>query len=235
MSRDLARYFEQSRRLSVGLILVLPLLLVYEAGMLITGSGVVNHAGALVERMIRLFGYDTYLALTGAVAGLFLLALFRKRTGPAKGFTLYWLMLFEAGFYGALLGPAARAVQARMGALSAAAAAPTFGVTMLLYLGAGVWEEIVFRLVLLGGLVALTVNLLGGNRRVFATVALLVSSLAFSLFHHVGPLADPFDGRLFLFRTLAGLALGLLFLLRGLGICVYTHAFYNVALLLFSR
>jgi membrane protease YdiL (CAAX protease family) len=48
----------------------------------------------------------------------------------------------------------------------------------------------------------------------------------------MGSLGEPFEVRVFLFRFLAGAILGTLYLTRGLGICVYTHAFYNVGLLL---
>jgi hypothetical protein len=270
MSRDLRRYFEQSRSLSVSLVLVLPLLLVYEGGILLFHSRVVNHAGALVRQMIALFGFNAYLILTAGVAAAFVVALLTKKSGAARGFSLYWLMIFEAGVYGALLGPVAsvgpglfrnveRGAQAaapdpagacppgagRAGAAPARrlaapsrrlAASPPAGngklLTLLLYVGAGVWEEIVFRFALMGGLIWLFVRVLGGNRTVFTAISVLVAALAFSAFHHLGPLGDPFDARVFVFRTLAGVALGLIYLLRGLGICVYTHAFYNVALLL---
>ena len=231
--RSLSSYFDQSRTLAVSLVLVLPLLLAYEAGLIVLRSRVVNHAGELVRRMVALLGMDTYLALTGGVALAFLLALLAKRAGSARGFHLYWLVIFEAALYGALLGPAATFLQTRAGAMAAPANGLGTAQLALLYVGAGVWEELVFRFVLLGGTMWLAIRVLKGRRGVFTVLALLLSSLAFSVYHHLGPMGEPLVGRVFLFRFLAGLALGFLYLTRGLGICVYTHAFYNVALLLF--
>ena len=45
-------------------------------------------------------------------------------------------------------------------------------------------------------------------------------------------MGEPFTTPVFLFRFLAGVSLAALFVFRGLGVCVYTHAFYNVGLLL---
>lgn len=231
MAGELSRYYQNSRRLTVSLVLVLPLLLVYEAGILLAGSRVVNHAGELVRRMIALLGVDAYLALTAMVAALFVIVLVAKRSGASRRFTLYWLMIVEAFLYGALLGPIASLVPRAV--LSAAEVSASTGTTLLLYIGAGVWEELVFRFAILGGLVWLTVHVLKGRPAVFTAVSLLASAVLFSLFHHLGSLGEPFEPGVFLFRTAAGLALGVVYLFRGLGICVCTHAFYNVARLLF--
>jgi len=62
---------------------------------------------------------------------------------------------------------------------------------VIMSFGAGVYEETVFRLGMLGGLVALFERLLGLRRFVALTVGLLLSSAAFSAVHHLGPLGDP--------------------------------------------
>ena len=58
--------------------------------------------------------------------------------------------------------------------------------------------------------------------------ALVLSALVFSLFHHIGPGAEAFTQRIFVFRAMAGLVLGALFILRGFGVCVYAHALYDL-------
>ena len=131
-------------------------------------------------------------------------------------------------------GPAGSFREPRRCARGASGSAPATGtgIRALLYVGAGVWEELVFRLCLLGGFVWLTTRVLQGNVAVFSVLGILLSSVAFSGFHHVGELADPFTPGLFLYRLLVGVALSAVFVLRGLAVCVYTHAFYNVGLLL---
>jgi membrane protease YdiL (CAAX protease family) len=56
-------------------------------------------------------------------------------------------------------------------------------------------------------------------------LAVVVSAVLFSLHHH---LREDFDRGVFLFRTMAGVLLGFLFWFRGFGVCVYTHAMYDV-------
>ena len=58
--------------------------------------------------------------------------------------------------------------------------------------------------------------------------AVLLSAVAFSWFHHVGPGAEPPELQIFTFRAVAGAALGALFVLRGFAVVVYAHAVYDV-------
>jgi hypothetical protein len=227
--RDFDRYVNHSRLLSVSLVASLPLLALYEIGVLVTGSPVENHVSVLVKRMIGFFGGDAYLILTALTAAGFLFALAAKHRGPGRDFGFYWVMVIEGAIYAAVLGPVIHLVGVR---LAAGPAAGEFLNDAILLVGAGVWEELFFRLALLGGFLLLSVRWLGGNPVVFSVLGLLLSSAAFSAIHHLGPLGEPFAARIFLFRFLAGGVLGTLYLLRGLGICVYTHAFYNVGLLL---
>ncbi|MHC4859651.1 MAG: CPBP family glutamic-type intramembrane protease [Planctomycetota bacterium] len=212
----------------MSLVAILPLLAVYELGLILMRSRVENHAGLLVKRMIGLLGLDAYLVLTAAVALAFVIALAKKHRGPSRNFGLYGLILLESIVYAALLGPAVYLVGVK---LSASPDASDVVLRALLYVGAGVWEELVFRLLLLGGFVYVATRGFGGNGAVFAALGVLLSSLAFAAFHHLGPMGEPFVSSRFLFRTLAGMALAALFVFRGLGVCVYTHAFYNVGLL----
>src|SRR5690606_6959235 len=106
------------------------------------------------------------------------------------------------------------------GGLAAAAGEVPLSSALLASVGAGVYEELLFRLVLLGGGYAALLPLLRGRRRLAFVVALLGSSLAFAAYHHVGAHGDPWEARLFAFRALAGILLGLVFAGRGLGVVV---------------
>jgi len=94
-------------------------------------------------------------------------------------------------------------------------------------LGAGVYEEFFFRLVLIsllariGGWFGLNV----GSRTV---LALGLSAITFALAHHIPPFNEPYQKSLLLFRTIAGVYFGLLFWLRGLGIAAGAHACYDL-------
>jgi membrane protease YdiL (CAAX protease family) len=66
------------------------------------------------------------------------------------------------------------------------------------------------------------------SRVLSAAVAMVLSALAFSAAHHVGPCGETLVNRVFVFRALAGLFFGLLYLTRGFGIAVGAHACYDV-------
>ena len=95
--------------------------------------------------------------------------------------------------------------------------------------GAGVYEEVLFRLLLMGGLVAILHGYLGGHESWVVPLAAIASALIFSYAHH-GIGGEPWDARIFWIRAAMGVLLGVIFWARGLGIVVYTHTLYNVVL-----
>jgi membrane protease YdiL (CAAX protease family) len=100
-----------------------------------------------------------------------------------------------------------------------------------LSLGAGLYEELLFRVVLVA-LIANALRLLGFARITSGVVAVVAGALLFSAFHYIGPLGDPFRLESFVFRALAGVAFSAMYLTRGFGITAWTHALYDVAVLL---
>ena len=103
---------------------------------------------------------------------------------------------------------------------------------LTLSLGAGLYEELLFRVVIVA-LLANGFRLLFGVSRVWSGVwATAIGAILFSAFHYVGPLGEPMRLESFVFRALAGLAFSGLYLTRGFGITAWTHALYDVAVLL---
>ncbi len=118
-------------------------------------------------------------------------------------------------------------------ATAAAAAPPLTRSTMLmLSIGAGIYEELLFRVVLVGLLAWGAAKLLGWRPLVAGIAATILGALIFSAFHYIGPYGDRLDVYSFVFRTIAGLFFSGLYLLRGFGITAWTHALYDVFLLL---
>lgn len=103
---------------------------------------------------------------------------------------------------------------------------------LMLSLGAGIYEELLFRVVLVGLLAWGTNTLLGVRPLVAGVVATVLGALIFSAFHYIGPYGDRLEVYSFVFRTIAGLFFSGLYLLRGFGITAWTHALYDVFLLL---
>ncbi|MBS0261622.1 MAG: CPBP family intramembrane metalloprotease [Planctomycetes bacterium] len=95
------------------------------------------------------------------------------------------------------------------------------------YLGAGVYEEILFRACLLP-LVAGALRCLLVPRTLAIGMAIVGTSILFSLAHYVGPVADQFTWFSFVFRATAGVFFSLLFLVRGFGVTVGSHAAYDL-------
>jgi membrane protease YdiL (CAAX protease family) len=100
---------------------------------------------------------------------------------------------------------------------------------IVLSLGAGIYEELLFRVVLVGGLLAIFLAT-GLGKKPARIYAAILAALVFSAFHYVGPYGEQFQAASFIFRFMSGLALNALFIARGFGIAAWTHALYDVFL-----
>ncbi|MGE3817807.1 MAG: CPBP family glutamic-type intramembrane protease [Isosphaeraceae bacterium] len=99
--------------------------------------------------------------------------------------------------------------------------------TLLGFLGAGVYEEALFRLILIPVFYA-TLRLLQTPQVIASSVAVTASSLLFSLAHHAGTPGEVFTWFAFIFRWLAGVYFAWVFVARGFGVAVGTHTAYDV-------
>jgi membrane protease YdiL (CAAX protease family) len=106
------------------------------------------------------------------------------------------------------------------------------------FLGAGVYEELLFRLIFLS-LVGWVLSRIPALRRPAMMIAVVLTSLAFAAAHYVGPYGEPvqlFRSAFwfsFSFRFLAGTFFGTLFVYRGFGIAAGSHAGYDILVGLF--
>lgn len=221
----LRAYVEESRAVGPSIALVLPLLLVYELAMIVLQAPVRNGAEVVVGRLFTQLPLETLRRLIVAGLVLGLLVLWHRRHFAVEG--AGWVLL-EAFVLALLLGPAVGWLVGGVG-LSAPAVDPADPMLrLLLSVGAGVWEEIAFRLGVLGGLAFVLIRLLRMPVAAALGVAVVASALLFALYHHVGALGEPLRPDRLVFRTLAGTILGVLFVFRGLAVVVYMHVFYDV-------
>ena len=95
------------------------------------------------------------------------------------------------------------------------------------YVGAGIYEEVLFRLALFG-LLTTVLTIAQVPARTAVILAAVTAATLFAAAHHVGPHGEPIDGFNFLFRVLAGLYFTALYQFRGFGIAVGAHACYDV-------
>ncbi len=245
---SLREYLAASREARYSLTFALPLLLLYEGLTALLPqsalAGVRNGADVLLKTVFVAFG-----GRNGVTAfGLLLLAggvwaVWRDRQrhpGSLKPGVLA-AMLAESVVYAAVLGSVVAILTAAVlgGVGLAAVQAPTrvtlpVASQLVVSLGAGIYEELVFRVLLVSGLVALG-TVLGWKRPTGLAVAIVASAVIFSGFHYIGPLGDRLTLVSFTFRMVAGLVLSGLFAARGFGITAWTHALYDVGLALVGR
>ncbi len=109
---------------------------------------------------------------------------------------------------------------------AAGGADQALAVEILTGIGAGIYEEFLFRLAGIGLIMLILVDLMKVSKKPSAVIAVVATSVCFSLYHFIGP--DAFDFRLFVFRGIAGAYLATLYVARGFGIAVGAHACYNV-------
>lgn len=99
-------------------------------------------------------------------------------------------------------------------------------------LGAGFYEELVFRVGVYGVGVLLLVflfNVTSAASKLLVRVGWAVAAACvFSGWHYVGALADDFDLTTFTFRAVCGLVFTLIYHLRGFAPAVWTHALYDL-------
>lgn len=100
---------------------------------------------------------------------------------------------------------------------------------LVISVGAGVYEELLFRLVVIAAVHALLVDVLRTHPRTGDLVAMLASALLFAFYHDLaGPDGTGIQLRLLLFYALAGIYFAALLVVRGFGIVVGAHAMYDV-------
>jgi hypothetical protein len=247
-SGSLSRYWRAAREPRYSLTFAFPLLIAYEAlalGLSHSGiAGVRNGADVLLKSVFVLLGGRDGLVAFGALlvgTGALLVWRDRRRSGPIEGWVLLWMVLESlvyALLFGLIVGLLTGLLLQGLHILatpSRAALGPTdlgTATKLMISLGAGIYEELLFRVFLVGTLAWTARRLFAwrpGTAGVFATV---IGALIFSAFHYLGPYGERLEVGSFTFRVIAGLLFSGLYLARGFGITAWTHALYDVLLTL---
>ena len=236
-------YLRRSRSAWYSFLFVLPLLALYHVGVVVTNLGqrgiVVNGADALLQAALHAVGAGGWMTsawFLAAIAGIWIY----RADGTARKERLqprtFALMLAESALYAILFGGVVMGiVRALMPWVNAGLQiGPSLGVgrSLSISLGAGLYEELVFRVIGMGGLCWLLRRGFHVRDTPALLVAAVVSSLIFSLFHYLGALGDTFQLASFVFRFVAGMVLAAIYRWRGFGIAAGTHALYDVFVVL---
>lgn len=102
------------------------------------------------------------------------------------------------------------------------------GARLTISVGAGLYEELLFRMVAIAAIHFVVVDLFRASQRIGAVSAVLLAALAFGLYH-TG--TSPLQFGWLVFYAAAGVYFGTLFMVRGFGIVVATHAIYDIVAL----
>jgi hypothetical protein len=237
-------YFALSRSHRYSILFALPLLLGYEAlaAMLARPGHAELRNGA--DAILR----AAFTAVAGARGPLIFMAAIillgvglvirdlrasRDRIRPIVFLGMICEAAALAGIFGFVIGVTTAKLLGSLHALSIGPLAQTSWPTrLMLSLGAGLYEELFFRVLLVTGIAAGARVVLGLGRRGSGIIAAVVGAFIFSAFHYIGPYGDQLQLQSFVFRMLSGLAFSALYLVRGFGITAWTHAMYDAFLLL---
>jgi hypothetical protein len=239
-------YFALSRSPRYSILFALPLLIAYEALAAVLAqpghAELRNGADAMLRAAFTAVagprGPVIFMAAV-ILLGLFLVARDLRASRGGLRALVFGGMLVEsialAATFGIVIGVATTKLLGSLQMLMIAQGGiqsmgwPT---RLMLSLGAGLYEELFFRVLLVTSLAAAARAVLGVGTRTASVFAVVVGAVIFSVFHYIGPFGDPFELQSFTFRMLSGLAFSGLYVLRGFGVTAWTHALYDSFLLL---
>jgi hypothetical protein len=245
----LSGYWVASRTWWASLLFVLPWVIIYEAG---TWYFTFDPATQTEQRIVAFSLFRNALAALGATAywvapaavisvllGLSWLHKEYKSSSDARThrngvglWTLAGMGVESLMWAGPLMltGLALARVPLAGGERDLSLVQEHIGEAIVLSIGAGIYEELVFRLLAMTALHFFMVDFLQLRGRWVTSVIIIVCALIFSVYHYWGP--EHFAMQTFVFRTLAGIYFGGLLITRGFGITAGSHALYDICIVL---
>ena len=242
LDENKAGYFNDTRSFAVSALIALPLLIGYEVGIYLLNIGkslyVVNAADAWITRAITLGGLipELYSALViGGILVATIVLHFRSNAHISFKKQYFPLVIGESALWAVILAPISFWVlslgqQFRMPSISVPDLSNLFD-NLVQSFGAGFYEELFFRVIIIG----ILIGLLSFTKLTTTTkyiIAALIAAAIFSGVHHLGPLGDPFAWDTFAFRFMMGILLNALYLARGFAVAAWSHAIYDVYVML---
>lgn len=231
-----SRYWRATLDPSFNVVYVVLLLVVYELGLFWLAEDRRNAADVLLKLAFEGLGDGGTTIFHVVLIALLVVIGWRGLARGRPCFAYFLPFTVECTAYASFLSPVLLFLRTPLLARSSTG-------DLFLDIGAGVYEEILFRFILLGGffwLVRADPWHRRGIRDVgspvlrsmshlgIALIGVFGSALAFAAYHHMGPAGESFRADVFWFRMLAGLLLALIYLTRGLAVAVYTHAIYDL-------
>lgn len=232
------RYFKETSGILYSYLFVLPLFLLYEVLIRVTQPG--------EEYIIRIsvdIWFKTVFHALGfnAISATFIIAfiigaiiLFKKRAQIRQIKVRYFAwMIAECTLYAIALSALIMILLGQI--IPAITASPLQEISKLqlfaLSLGAGLYEELFFRVILVSLLFWIFNKIFTKQFYSFVT-AVTLAAVIFSGVHYIGEFGDSWALNSFLFRFLFGLGLNLIYVKRGFGCAAWTHAIYDIVVVI---
>ena len=224
-------YSRASKSPFYSFLFVVPLMMTYEIAAFIMNKsdieGLRNGADVVTKQILNLFGvagfYGFSILVLATLIGLFIHEL-RDHEFVLK-YRYLLTMLCESLLYAFLFGFVVSKITSIFLQFPSSF---SWKHQLVLSLGAGVYEEFLFRVVLITLFVLIFTKVVGLTKIISVTISIILSSLIFSGFHYIGFLGEPFLFSTFLFRFIGGTILSILYVVRGFGVTAYTHSFYDL-------
>ncbi|MFN4260309.1 MAG: type II CAAX prenyl endopeptidase Rce1 family protein [Gemmataceae bacterium] len=229
-------YWSATRHPWPCLLFLVPLLLTYEVGVLWLGGPhadtLRNGADVWLRWGLESFGLRSLYIAPALVALLFVIWSWRRRHDvPSELFGVWVGMILESVGFALVLWGFSKALGPILDQLGVVLATPTpseYALSLAItFIGAGIYEEFIFRLLLFAGLYHVLCLALTPRLPAFG-IAALISATIFAAAHNIGPYGEPFHDLVFLFRMSAGIYFVFLLQLRGFAVAVGAHACYDV-------
>lgn len=232
----MSQYLTVSKSPLYSFIFTLPLFLLYEVGIFLISSRDIdqlrNGADVLMRQVLESFGIYGMYGFGGTFLIGFLIAFIRQkknlRTSEIESRFLL-IMFFESIGWATLLV----IMMIKIPTFLSLSNEDHLIQQVVLAIGAGIYEEFVFRVLLISGLAILFGLIFNWGEFGKTFLSVIISSAIFSIFHFFGSYGDTFSFPLFFVRFFAGIFLAMIYIFRGFGITAYAHSIYDLFVLVY--
>tara|TARA_B100002052_G_scaffold72863_1_gene66015 strand:- start:303 stop:1019 length:717 start_codon:yes stop_codon:yes gene_type:complete len=228
-------YFIQTRSSFYSFLFTIPLFIIYEIGIIFLSKDdiivVRNGADFLMRAVLESFGiFGLYgLGAIFIIGFIVTYVFFLKDKDSSDIKTEYlFIMVFESVVWAIIL----YIVMSKFMILLMIPIGKAILQQVILAVGAGIYEEFLFRVFLISGLSSIIRFIFLWDEKGSNIAGLIIAAAIFSGFHFMGEYGDYFTMELFLLRFFAGIVLGILYYVRGFGITAYAHSIYDLIVLI---
>ena len=228
-------YFLQTRSSFYSFLFTIPLFFIYEVGIFFLSKDdilvVRNGADFLMRSILESFGIFGLYGLGAIFLIGFIITyiyFFNDKSNKSIRADYLFIMIFESVCWALIL----YFLLSKFMLVLMNPIGKTITQQVTLAVGAGIYEEFLFRVMLISGLTGIIGFVFLWSEKVRKAAALIIAAGIFSAFHFVGDYGDFFSMELFLLRFFAGIVLGVLYIARGFGITAYAHSIYDLIVLI---